>query len=57
MCGRIGFASEAMGVLAAVGVNIELILQGSSELSIIIVVRKQHERLAVEALHNKFIIQ
>ena len=57
MRGHVGFASEAMGVLAAVGVNIELILQGSSELSIIIVVRQQHERLAVEALHNKFIIQ
>jgi len=50
--GRIGIASEVFGVLAAAGVNIRMIAQGSSEISVSFVVDGQDAVKAVQELHR-----
>jgi len=50
--GRIGIASEVFGVLAAAGVNIRMIAQGSSEISVSFVVEEKDAVRAVQQLHR-----
>jgi aspartate kinase len=50
--GRIGIASEVFSVLAAAGINIRMIAQGSSEISVSFVVEEQDAIKAVQQLHR-----
>jgi aspartate kinase len=50
--GRVGIASEVFGVLAAAGVNIRMIAQGSSEISVSFVVEEKDAVKAVQELHR-----
>ncbi len=50
--GRIGIASEVFGVLASSGVNIRMIAQGSSEISVSFVVEEKDAVRAVQQLHR-----
>jgi aspartate kinase len=50
--GRIGIASEVFGVLAGAGVNIRMIAQGSSEISVSFVVEEKDAVNAVQQLHR-----
>jgi aspartate kinase len=50
--GRIGIASEVFGVLAASGINIRMIAQGSSEISVSFVVDEKDAVKAVQQLHR-----
>jgi aspartate kinase len=50
--GRVGIASEVFGVLAAAGINIRMIAQGSSEISVSFAVEEKDAVLAVQALHR-----
>jgi len=49
--GRVGIASEVFGVLAASGINIRMIAQGSSEISVSFVVEEKDAVKAVQQLH------
>ncbi|MCL2689495.1 MAG: aspartate kinase [Chitinispirillia bacterium] len=51
---RIGVLSQAAGVLSKAGVNIKMINQGSSEISIIFGIDASDERKAVNALYQEF---
>jgi aspartate kinase len=50
--GRIGIASEVFGVLAAAGINIRMISQGSSEISVSFVVDEKDAVKSVQQLHR-----
>jgi len=50
--GRVGIASEIFGVLAAAGINIHMISQGSSEISISFVVEEKDAVKSVQELHR-----
>jgi aspartate kinase len=50
--GRIGIASEVFGVLAASGINIRMIAQGSSEISVSFVVEEKDAVKSVQQLHR-----
>jgi aspartate kinase len=50
--GRIGIASEVFGVLAAAGINIRMIAQGSSEISVSFVVDEKDAVRSVQQLHR-----
>jgi aspartate kinase len=50
--GRIGIASEVFGVLAAAGINIRMISQGSSEISVSFVVDEKDAVRSVQHLHR-----
>src|SRR6266568_5866488 len=50
--GRIGIASEVFGVLAASGINIRMIAQGSSEISVSFVVEEKDAVRSVQHLHR-----
>jgi aspartate kinase len=50
--GRIGIASEVFGVLAGAGINIRMIAQGSSEISVSFVVEEKDAVRAVQQLHR-----
>jgi aspartate kinase len=50
--GRIGIASEVFGVLAAAGINIRMIAQGSSEISVSFVVEERDAIKSVQQLHR-----
>jgi aspartate kinase len=50
--GRVGIASEVFGVLAASGINIRMIAQGSSEISVSFVVDEKDAVNAVQQLHR-----
>ena len=50
--GRIGIASEVFGVLAGGGINIRMIAQGSSEISVSFVVEEKDAVHAVQLLHR-----
>ncbi len=50
--GRVGIASEVFGVLAADGINIRMIAQGSSEISVSFVVDEKDAVRSVQELHR-----
>jgi aspartate kinase len=50
--GRVGIASEVFGVLAASGINIRMIAQGSSEISVSFVVDEKDAVKSVQQLHR-----
>lgn len=50
--GRIGIASEVFGVLAAAAINIRMIAQGSSEISVSFVVDEKDAVKSVQELHH-----
>ncbi len=50
--GRVGIASEVFGVLAAAGINIRMIAQGSSEISVSFVVEEKDAVKSVQQLHR-----
>jgi aspartate kinase len=50
--GRVGIASEVFGVLAGAGINIRMIAQGSSEISVSFVVDDKDAVKAVQQLHR-----
>jgi aspartate kinase len=50
----VGLASRATGALAKAGISIEMINQGSSEISVMFGVRAEHRRQAVAALYDAF---
>jgi aspartate kinase len=50
--GRVGIASEVFGVLAADGINIRMIAQGSSEISVSFVVDGKDAVRSVQELHR-----
>lgn len=51
----VGIAARAFGAIADAGVNIEMISQGASELSIFIGVKERDTRKAVTALYNRLV--
>ncbi len=51
----VGIAARAFGAIADAGVNIEMISQGASELSIFIGVKEKDTRKAVTALYNRLV--
>jgi aspartate kinase len=50
--GRVGIASEVFGVLASAGINIRMIAQGSSEISVSFVVDEKDAVKSVQQLHR-----
>jgi aspartate kinase len=54
MRGTPGVAARIFGTMAAKKVNIRAIAQGSSELNISFIIRKEDAKKAVEALHDDF---
>jgi aspartate kinase len=50
--GRVGIASEVFGVIAAAGINIRMIAQGSSEISVSFVVDGKDAVKSVQQLHR-----
>jgi len=54
MRGTPGVAARVFGTMAANKVNIRAIAQGSSELNISFIIKKEDAKKAVEALHNDF---
>ncbi|MDR3764303.1 MAG: aspartate kinase [Acidobacteriota bacterium] len=50
--GCIGIASEVFGVLATAGINIRMIAQGSSEISVSFVIEEKDAVRAVQQLHH-----
>jgi aspartate kinase len=50
--GRVGIASEVFGILAGAGINIHMIAQGSSEISVSFVVEEKDAVKSVQALHR-----
>ncbi len=50
--GRVGIASQVFGVLAADGINIRMIAQGSSEISVSFVVDEKDAVRSVQELHR-----
>lgn len=55
MAGHPGVAARVFGAIAAGGISVIAIAQGSSELSISLVVREDQAAAAVKALHGEFI--
>ncbi len=53
---NVGTTSRAAKALAAAGVNIEMINQGSSEVSMMFGIKEKDEKLAVQALYNEFFV-
>jgi aspartate kinase len=51
---NIGTMSRAAKALSSIGVNIEMINQGSSEVSMMFGVKESDEKKAVQALYNEF---
>lgn len=56
MRSNIGTMARASKALAGVGVNIEMINQGSSEVSMMFGVKEEQEKLAVKALYEEFFV-
>ena len=50
--GRVGIASEVFGVVAAAGINVHMIAQGSSEISVSFVVEEKDAVKSVQVLHR-----
>ncbi|GIN84722.1 aspartokinase 3 [Heyndrickxia sporothermodurans] len=53
---NVGTAARASNALASAGINIEMINQGSSEVSMMFGVKEMNERRAVQALYHEFFI-
>ena len=53
---NVGTTSRAAKALAHAHVNIEMINQGSSEVSMMFAVKEADEKLAVQALYNEFFV-
>ncbi|MGE6258269.1 aspartate kinase [Heyndrickxia sporothermodurans] len=53
---NVGTAARASNALANAGINIEMINQGSSEVSMMFGVKEMNERRAVQALYHEFFI-
>jgi len=53
---NVGTTARATKALAVAGVNIEMINQGSSEVSMMFGIKEVDERLAVQALYNEFFV-
>lgn len=53
---NVGTAAKASKSLANAGINIEMINQGSSEVSMMFGVKEENERKAVQALYHEFFI-
>ncbi|TKC19420.1 aspartate kinase [Robertmurraya kyonggiensis] len=51
---NVGTAARAAKALANAGVNIEMINQGSSEVSMMFGVKEENERIAVKAIYDEF---
>ena len=56
MRNRVGTASEMFAVLAANGVNIEMISQGASEINISCVIEEEKAVIALRAVHSGLIL-
>jgi aspartate kinase len=52
----VGICSRATGALAAAGANIEMIIQGPSELTMIIGVKEEEAPAAVRSIYNHFFL-
>jgi aspartate kinase len=50
--GRVGIASEVFGVVARAGINVHMIAQGSSEISVSFVVEEKDAVKSVQCLHR-----
>jgi aspartate kinase len=50
--GRVGIASEVFGVVAGAGINVHMIAQGSSEISVSFVVEEKDAVKSVQQLHQ-----
>jgi aspartate kinase len=50
--GRVGIASEVFGIVAAAGINVRMIAQGSSEISVSFVVEEKDAVKSVQHLHR-----
>ena len=55
MAARKGTASRLFGALAAAGVNIRMIDQGSSEMNIIVGVESKDFEIAIQAIYEAFV--
>jgi aspartate kinase len=55
--GRVGIASEVFGILAAADINIRMIAQGSSEISVSFAVEEKDAVRAVQQLHRQLFEQ
>ena len=53
---NVGTTARASQALADAGVNIEMINQGSSEVSMMFGIKAVNEKKAVQALYNKFFV-
>ena len=51
---NVGTTARAAKALAAAGINIDMINQGSSEVSMMFGVKEEDEKKAVQALYNEF---
>lgn len=53
---NVGTTARAAGALAKAGINIEMVNQGSSEVSMMFAVKEEVERRAVQALYDEFFV-
>ena len=51
---HIGVTARAANALAAAGINIEMLSQGSSEVSVMFIVKTNQETAAIKALYAEF---
>ena len=51
---HIGVTARAANALAAAGINIEMLSQGSSEVSVMFIVKTAQETAAIKALYAEF---
>ena len=54
---NVGTTARASSALAAAGINIEMINQGSSEVSMMFGIKAVQEKTAVQALYNEFFVK
>ena len=52
MCNQVGVAGKVFSAIGQAEVNVMAIAQGSSEVSISMVVKQEHTNLATQALHR-----
>lgn len=51
---HIGVTARAANALAKDGINIEMLSQGSSEVSVMFIVKSDQEKAAIKALYGAF---
>ncbi|WP_019776665.1 ACT domain-containing protein, partial [Streptococcus sobrinus] len=54
MKNQVGVMSTATTAMSDKGINIEMISQGSSEVSVMLVIQSKHEKTAVRAIYKAF---